>query len=256
MEYQIYFAAIIILFFASVLQSAIGFAFALFATPLLTYTGIPLPAIVTLVSSCSFLQSLVGIVKLRKETPWKTALVATVFRGLSVVFGIYFLKQALNLNQPYLRMMIGILLVVLVLLQIFFRPQPQEKLPWFWGLLAFFGSGFLSGLCGMGGPPLVLWVMAHSWSNNKSRAFLFATFTAALPIQLILMTLNFGQEIWHYFLLALCLTPVIYLGSIIGLALGAKLNKQQLKNCVYALLLFIGFSAIIPVLLKKLPSGG
>lgn len=252
MEYHIYFTAIIILFFASILQSAIGFAFALFATPLLTYTGLPLPAIVTLVSSCSFLQSLVGTVKLRKETPWKAAMVATVFRGLSVIFGIFLLKQAIYLNQLYIRMLIGILLVILVLLQVFIRPQPQEKLHWFWGLSAFCGSGFLSGLCGMGGPPLILWVMAHNWSNNKSRAFLFATFTAALPIQLTLMSLNFGKEIWHYFLLALCITPIIYLGSIIGLALGAKLNKNQLKSCAYALLLFIGFSAIIPVLLKIL----
>ena len=36
---------------------------------------------------------------------------------------------------------------------------------------------FLLGLCGMGGPVMVLWVLAHDWPMNKARAFLFFLFT-------------------------------------------------------------------------------
>jgi hypothetical protein len=36
----------------------------------------------------------------------------------------------------------------------------------------------LAGICGMGGPPLVLWAMAHDWPADKVRAFLFACFAA------------------------------------------------------------------------------
>ena len=46
--------------------------------------------------------------------------------------------------------------------------------------LTFTGSGVLAGLCGMGGPPLVLWAMAHDWPTQRIRGFLFAPGASAI----------------------------------------------------------------------------
>jgi len=252
MEIYHYILVGLIVFLAGLLQSAIGFGYALFATPLLVLlTKIPLPNIITLVAACSFLQSLFGVIELRQHVPWRLSMTATIIRALSLILGILLLKILVGLSTSHIRMVIGCILCGLVALQLLYRPAPRPKLHWAWGGLAFISSGVLAGLCGMGGPPLVIWVMAHDWSNPKSRAFLFATFTAAIPIQLVLLGISFGRSILESFLLAVLLTPVVYLGSAVGLSIGRRISKERLRYLAYAVLLIIGISAIIPPFLKK-----
>ncbi|MFA6929522.1 MAG: TSUP family transporter [Lentisphaeria bacterium] len=241
----------VVVFLAGMLQSAIGFGFALFATPLLILLGLPLPSVIVLVSTCSMTQSTLGAVKLRHEVPWRLSLLATVVRCLSVVAGLFLLKKLLGFSTVQIRMAIGSILCLLVILQIFYHPIPRPRIHWIWGGLAFIGSGLLSGICGMGGPPLVLWVMAHDWNNQKSRAFLFATFAAAVPVQIALMGLNFGRSILGSIALGLLMLPLIYLGSSIGLPIGNRMSKERLRKVAYAVLLIIGISAIVPAFLQR-----
>ena len=53
------------------------------------------------------------------------------------------------------------------------------------GLLLLAGAcgGLLGGLAGVPGPPLVMWVMAHDWSADVTRAFLFASFMCLVPVE-------------------------------------------------------------------------
>jgi len=45
------------------------------------------------------------------------------------------------------------------------------------------------------------------------------------------------------------LLPLVYLGSLVGMPIGNRLNGQRLRWLAYALLAAIGISAIVPALL-------
>lgn len=67
----------VVLLIAAVGQSAVGFGFALFATPALVWLGVDLPHAIALVSTCSMIQSAMGARELRASVPaawalWKT----------------------------------------------------------------------------------------------------------------------------------------------------------------------------------------
>lgn len=248
MDMTAYAIMAVVVFLAVTLQSIIGFGFALFATPLLVLAGFPLPNTIVLVSTCSLLQSLIGAYRLREDVPWRQALRATLIRSLCIICGMFLLKRLVSAHTGQIRLVIGLILCGLVVLQTLCRPKPVARLHWRWGGIAFASSGLLSGLCGMGGPPLVIWLMAQDWTTKQNRGFLFAVFATAIPLQIVLMRLSFGPTILHSVLLGFMLLPLILIGSCVGLPLGNRLNKERMRHFAYALLLIIGISAVAPAL--------
>ena len=109
-----------------------------------------------------------GARKLRAAVPWRLALTATAFRLASLIVGLFVLKKLVVLSPEYIKMVVGGILCVVVVFQFLWRVQPAEAVHWFWGGLAFIASGLLAGVCGMGGPPLVLWALAHKWSAERT----------------------------------------------------------------------------------------
>ncbi len=241
-------AAGVIIFLAGMLQSIVGFGYALFATPLLVWIGLPLPSVITLVATCSMLQAMVGVRSLRAVVPWRLSLTATGVRLAGLLLGLLMLTRLVVLDKDQIRAVIGVILCVLVTVQVLWRPRPVSKLHPSWAGLAFTGSGVLAGLCGMGGPPLVLWAMAHDWPTQRIRGFLFATFATSIPIQLALLALTFGMPILWYAAIGLALLPLVYAGSVVGLPVGNRFAGPVLRRVAYAVLFATGASAIIPVL--------
>jgi len=237
---------------AGMLQSAVGFGYALFATPVLVWIGLPLPNIVALVGTCSMIQSIIGIRKIHDAVPWRLSLIATVVRLGGVVLGLFVLKKLLVLDQTSIELVIGGILCVLVAIQLIWRPQPVKAMHWLWAAIAFSTSGLLSGICGMGGPPLVLWSMAHDWSTQKTRGFLFAVFATALPLQISFMVFTFGPSILSSVALGFAFFPLVYLGTTFGLPIGNRMKKNTLRRLAYTLLLFIGVRAVVGAILLQL----
>jgi len=83
---------------AGMAQSAVGFGYALYATPLLVWIGIPLPSVITLVATCSMIQSIISARKLHTMVPWRLSLTATAIRLASVIIGLFLLKRLVVLN--------------------------------------------------------------------------------------------------------------------------------------------------------------
>ncbi len=236
----------VILGLAAVVQGAVGFGYALFATPLLVWVGIPLQKVIVLVAIGSMVQSATGVRSLHTSVPWREALTATAVRMMWVLVGLFFLKKLVTLNPEYIQLTVGCLLCLLVVLQFFWRPHPVEKVHWSATLFAFSASGILAGMAGMGGPPLVLWAMAHNWSAGKTRGFFFAAFLTFIPLQIVLLCLTFGfSTLWPAIAMGFCFAPVIYGGSLIGLSLGHKMSKERLTKLTYLCLLVTGISAIL-----------
>lgn len=236
---------------AGMLQSAVGFGYALFATPLLVWIGIPLPNIIALVATCSMIQSIIGVRKIHAFVPWRLSLTATVVRLAGVIFGVVILKKLVVYDTDSIRTVIGGILCVLVVIQLVWRPKHVASMHWGWAGFAFSTSGLLAGICGMGGPPLVLWLMAHDWGTQKTRGFLFAVFATAIPAQIILMVLTFGSSILLSIALGFAFFPLVYLGTRVGLPIGDRMTKDNLRRFAYALLLLIGTSAVAPAVLSQ-----
>jgi uncharacterized membrane protein YfcA len=101
----------------------------------------------------------------------------------------------------------------------------------------------------MGGPPLVLWVMAQPWSSEKSRAFLFLMFLSSLIPHALLLYYTFGERIGNAVAVALISTPWIIAGTWLGLYLGAHLPKHRLRPLVYVVLIVTAAVAMASPLL-------
>ena len=235
-----------ILCIAAMIQATVGFAYALFATPLLVWIGIPLQQAIVIVSIGSMIQSVAGVRSLHALIPWKDALTATALSIIFLLIGLFILKKLIALDSRYILFTVGSALCLLVLFQLLYKPQPVTKIHWVYTALAFSLSGIFSGTVGMGGPPLVLWVMAHDWAPAKMRGFYFANFLTFIPIMIGLMCVlpGFGS-MKKPVLTGLAFAPVIYLGSLVGMMIGDRISKKRLYNLTCIFLLATGISAMI-----------
>lgn len=96
----------------------------------------------------------------------------------------------------------------------------------------------------MGGPPAILWVMAHKWSTQDSRAFLNALFLIGGPLQIFLLYYNFGDSLLHFFLVGLAFTPIVIVSTLLGIKIGNYLDRVILKKIVISLLVFTSLISI------------
>jgi uncharacterized membrane protein YfcA len=173
-----------ILFFSSLLQGAVGFAFGLIAIPKLVWTGLALSEAVAITSISIFTQVMVGTFQLRRHIRWQEVIPATVIRYATVPVGIALLLVIDTLGRSQIKQLLGFMLLLVLVAQIFLKVKPQERLHPKWMVLAFSSSGIMQGMAAMGGPPTVLWVMAHQWTNQQSPAFLLTFHKLYVIIQL------------------------------------------------------------------------
>jgi uncharacterized protein len=244
--------AAVILFVAGTLQSAVGFGFALLATPSLVWLGVPLPVAVSTVAGAVVVQSGVSAHHLRREIPWRTVLVSTAVRLPAVVAGVFVLVWLSRLSVSAIKFAVGTALLVALALLWGCRVAPRERVHAAWSATAFVTSGFVAGVCGMGGPPLVLWVMAHDWSSEKTRAFLFAVYLLACPVYVGLLAWKFGASALKGAGLGVLLGAVVWVGALLGLAVGRRLPKSRLRPVAYILLAVVAVVSMLPQVLDWL----
>lgn len=250
MDYSQTLNAGLIVLAGSLLQGTVAFGFGLFSVPLLLMVGLPMPEVLAISAVCTAVQSANGVHHLRQALPWRELGISVAVRGMTMLLGIWVLSSLVTCAQAQLKFWIGFVMLLLVILQASWQPQPRPRLHPGWNLTAFLTSGFTGGLCAMGGPPLVMWVMAHDWTVERTRAFLFASFMSLVPLQLAVLYWTFGESVGRGMLVGLALSPVVLLGSWFGLRLGARFSKPVLRRLAFALLVAIALSAMAPLLLR------
>ncbi len=108
----------LIVFFASLVQSMVGFGFSLIAMPLLLVLGLELPTAVAVTVTSSFVQRSTFAWSMREHIPWKK-LWPPILASIPTLFlGIYVLGIIAGQSRELIRQCFGGLLVLLVLLQI------------------------------------------------------------------------------------------------------------------------------------------
>lgn len=239
----------LILFTASFLQGASGFAFAVLMIPLLVWSGFDLAeaSMFTAVSALFITSFMVS--QLRQHVKWHVLLPTMFLRIGAMAVGIFLLAILTTLDRVLVRQILGVLLLMIVAIQVLSsrknQAQTEVNLARHWSWLAFGSGGLLGGMVGFGGPAVALWVIAQNWSSKASRSFLTASYWSILPIQIILLLSTFGKPMAETGTQALYFLPIVLIGVFLGILLGNSFDKNRLRYLVQALLLVTGLVSLL-----------
>lgn len=234
----------LVLFFAVALQAAVGFGLGLFATPLLVWFGIDLPTAVTVSMAAAFSQGAWSCYRVRGDVPWAAASKANLLRLFTLPIGVYLLGQLADFGQDRIKQAIGGMLLLVIAMQWMFRVKPRERVHPGWFVLSTTTSGLLTGLVGMGGPPLVLWVMAHDWPSKRARSYIWATGLMLFPLTFVLLLFKFGSLVANATIITFAMTPIVLIASNVGLRIGGLLSRQRLRVAATTLLILIAIASL------------
>ena len=96
----------------------------------------------------------------------------------------------------------------------------------------------------MGGPPLVLWMTTRDFQAKQARAFTMTLFLLNAPVQVLLLVFLSQTMSLDVLLIALIITPLIYLGTAIGVRIGDRFSKPLLNRAALIVLIVIALNAI------------
>ncbi len=239
-----------IFFLSSLVQGAVGFAAGMVGVPLFLLCGFDLPQAVAFALISSMVSNFSGAWRLRNDFDWRLAVLPVTLRLIAQPIGVLMMFLASKEFEDFSSQIVGFTLLALLLVQRWWRIEPRDSLHPLWMWIACPLSGFLFGFCSMGGPPLVMWVMAHRWPAARMRAFLFFSFASGLLPQLLLLPLFFGSEILWSLAIGSLAIPVLLLGSQLGLQLGHHMPERQLRQLSVIVLAILGISAVLMPLIR------
>jgi len=115
----------ITLFLGGILQSTVGFGYALLCIPIFVAGGIPLNEAVIIIVCSAFFQSLYTFYKLRKEISIKKSFLPASIRIITLWLGIAILSRIKDLPKEKIQLIIGIAVFSLVLILWFWKPKKK-----------------------------------------------------------------------------------------------------------------------------------
>jgi uncharacterized protein len=197
-------------FAAAILRGFTGFGFGLAAVPVLSL-ALPPTQVVPLVVA---LQTVIGLAGLRAAwavCDWEAVGVLTPGLVLGVPLGLLILTA---LPPDPVRLAIGVVIacsVWLIRRGIRLPPNPSRLVAGSVGL----ASGIISGLASMGGPPVIVYLLALGHSAARMRATAIVYFMLAACVSLIPMAVH-GMVTAEILAWTAACVPVLLLGSALG----------------------------------------
>lgn len=234
-----YVAIALILAAGGTLQSAAGFGYALLSVTLLLLLGLAPYEAIPMVTVATTIQVVTGLWYHRREVPWRLVGVSALLVFMSIPVGVFLLGRLTLLNKDQVRQVFGVVVFVIVVAYVLWQPRPRDRVHPAWTAAAMLSGGLLAGLCGMPGPPIVLWAMSHRWSSPKIRATLWAIFLAMTPVGVFFFYQRFGPIVFHSALVALAMTPAVLLGTLPGIWIGNRIPQPWLRRIGVALLVLL-----------------
>lgn len=235
----------LVIVLGSALQTAVGFGAGLFAIPIMVWTGVPLPQAVTIATVYVAGHNTWAAYRHRHDICWRSIGLVSLMCVMTLPLGVVLLEFLVTLGERMVKFWVGCGLLLALGLMFSLRVPPRPRIHPGWTVLAGGSSGVLSGVIGMGGPPLVLWVMAHDWSVNQTRATLWTIFMLCLPAALAALAWRFGGDIVVATGVGLAGMPLALVGAVIGHRLSRDLSAVRLRRASFALLVVIALSLIM-----------
>jgi uncharacterized membrane protein YfcA len=213
--------AVLGVFAASVLRGFTGFGFGLAAVPLLTL-ALPPARVVPFVTVLQVLVGLSGLRAAWRIADWRAVLGLGPGFVLGVPIGLLVLTEV---AANGVRLAIGLLIalsVVVLWRRVRLPPRPSRGVTLAAGLV----SGVMNGLASMGGPPVVVYLLALSREAAVARAssivyFLFASVVTVIPMAARGLV---DREVLVW---SAAPIPVLLLGSALGSWAFARARPQH-----------------------------
>lgn len=236
--------AAICLAFGAIVQSVIGFGMGVVAIPLLVWGGWSLPEAIGIVIPNVLLQTALNCWQNRDHLPWQDVGVLFVFRLVFLPIGIFTLRYISDSGEQLTRQLLGVGLIGMLILQQMTRNRSINLRGPVGTFLAGSSSGFLAGLLGMGGPPLVFWAMGQNWPTERQRAFLWLTFLFIVPLQLIMMGVTFGRQLTDAMVIGFAVSPMVLIIAWWGARIGNSMSKERIRLMMQLFLVVIAVRLI------------
>ncbi len=234
---------IVIIFFATLVQSIFSFGGALIALPLLSFfmeikVAVPLMAL-----DLSVLAIIIVIERWKDinfHAVWR--LVVSAFIGIPL--GIIFLRLA---DEQILKAVLAVTIIVFTLINLF-QIKKQKKVSYRYAFLFGFLAGLFGGAFNITGPPVVMFGTLINMNPVLFRATLhsFFLFTNIFASIAHFVAGNITRKVITYFLFTL---PVIALTSVVGGFLHKHIPEAKFSLIVKILMLVLGGNLLISVFL-------
>lgn len=135
--------------------------------------------------------------------------------------------------------LLGIIFILMALYMNFFQNKIKIRPTWQNGVLFCGAGGFISGLFGVGGPPVVLYFLAIADDKNQ--------YMSSLQMAFLIMTLldfstrmGNGMVTWELVYNGLLSIWCVILGLFVGNLLFRRMNEQLLRKIIYSIMLLNG----------------
>ncbi|HET6614085.1 MAG TPA: sulfite exporter TauE/SafE family protein [Kofleriaceae bacterium] len=233
---------VVVIFFATLTRSALGFGEALLSVPLLAMcmpvkVAVPLAALVSITIAALVVAQDWRDIQVRSAS-W---LVVSTLAGIPL--GLWLLT---TVAEALVKGLLAIIIIAFAAYCLRRRRPPalhDDKLAWCFGL----GAGVLGGAYGMNGPPLVVYGTLRGWSPSQFRATLQGYF---LPASLVGMAGYALSGLWvpavtHYYLLSL--GPML-LAVVLGRAINRRLDTQRFTTTIHSALIAVGAILLLQAL--------
>jgi uncharacterized protein len=230
---------ILILFFATLVRSALGFGEALIAVPLLALV-MPIEVAAPTAVLVSITVAFVIVLQDWRRVHLRSAgwLVASTFLGIPL--GLLLLKK---LPESIVDIILGVVVAAFSVYSLASRSDRELKDDRLAGVFGF-AAGVLGGAYGMNGPPLAIYGSLRRWSPEHFRATLQAYF---LPASAAGMAGYWIAGLWtpsvnHFYLDSL---PGVLIAVFLGRAINRRLSGRRFISWIHACLIAIGAVLLI-----------
>ncbi len=234
-----YIILVLITILAAFVQGFSGFAFSLILMPLFSFF-LPYQEIIIINMLLSLVLNLTMFIKIRKYVTFKQNLLMIIPACILTIIASALLDE---MNEAFFQIMIGSLLVISSFLKIFrfhFEIRHYQRFFPLVGIIA----GFLNGVSGISGPPIILFLQGVKLSKIEYKATLNAIF---LSLNIVALSSYIFYDYYSLKILSISLTLTIFviLSTIIGFKASHKLSEDAFSKYLVVAILFMGIYMIL-----------
>jgi hypothetical protein len=228
-------------FLAAFAVGLAGFADALIASAVWLYVLAPVEA-VPLIVATGIVIHLISLAHLRRHIAFDLLWPFLIGGTIGVPFGAWLLRY--TEPEPF-RIFVGVLLVSY---SVFALAAPKLTLAKVGGrgadgTIGLIG-GVLGGFAGLSGVVPTVWSGLRGWSKDRQRG-VYQGFILAMHAMALFWLATAGFVNMQLFTRFLWCIPVLVVGTWVGLKLYRRINEQQFRRLMLALLLLAGAALLI-----------
>ena len=232
-----------IILLSSFIHASTAYGFSVFAMTLLPMF-LPLVSAAAIVRVALLIITFIMVFNLRKHINYKFILVPSAFSLVGNSLGFYLL---MTVNADILKRVLGGMLVLIGIYMFFFCGKFKIKKSFIAGMCIGFISGIVGGMFNLGGVVLVIYYYSAIEDKLEYSASLQGTFVFT-AIYGVLLSIIFGDfsttDVLGY---TFATIVAVIIGSLIGLKVLHKINKQTLGRLSYVYMILMGLIMAINI---------